>query len=63
MHDNVTGQVRHGKWIKCSELEDGPYSVGSRCSCCGYWKLTAKWNYCPKCGARMKEDDDDGEMP
>ena len=43
--------VKHGKWVS-----DG-YTW--RCSECGktYWGRLAKpWNYCPNCGAKVKEE-------
>lgn len=56
--------VRHGRWIKES---DG----GTRCSVCNkrVRDVTGGWDepvdlsdmpYCPKCGARMDEEEDHG---
>lgn len=40
--------VRHGRW----EME----GYITKCSACGYSpKLNSGWNYCPNCGAKMRE--------
>lgn len=51
--------VAHGKWI-----EGDTFTPSYRCSCCGYSIfevageniIQPKRNYCPNCGAKMKED-------
>ena len=48
-----------GEWIKKTLLKDTVYDLHVyKCSCCGVWgKL--KFNYCPNCGAKMKEREKD----
>ena len=52
--------VKHGRW------EKHPAAHGfERCSVChdcyiwGEWADGKKWNYCPNCGAKMDEEDND----
>ena len=52
--------VQHGKWIEQGE----PYIDTYECSCCGRWFTldygTLKennYNYCPKCGAKLKGEE------
>lgn len=56
-------EVKHGKWIYTMEiLERGGHISASKCSVCK--KLIfphSKPNYCPNCGADMRERRDDGE--
>lgn len=49
--------VRHGKWIG---KPIGGYST-VRCSECGdvFLENNGKWNYCPSCGAKMDEEEND----
>ena len=48
--------VKHGRWIH----HKGGYSDHYECTVCGKSiVLTAKWDFCPMCGARM--DLKDGE--
>lgn len=45
--------VKHGRWIEM------PYSF--TCSVCGVIRAkgtTGKYNYCPKCGAKMENEDE-----
>lgn len=42
--------VKHGRWI----ISDGCVC----CSECG--EPNMEWNYCPYCGARMQEGEEDG---
>lgn len=47
-------QPKTGKWI-CDEL----YPTYAKCSICGYSdEYTYEDNYCPNCGAKMKEGED-----
>lgn len=50
--------VKHGKWIQDGlvSTSGGTYGV-SRCSLCKvyYQDVGCGWNYCPHCGALMKE--------
>lgn len=48
--------VKHGRWVHSIEV-DADW-VGYKCSeCCEFG--APSWNYCPNCGAKMKEDDDE----
>ena len=48
--------VRHGRWIH----HKGGYSDHYECTVCGKSiVLTAKWDFCPMCGARMDLKDGD----
>lgn len=43
------------------EWELGKSGVMSFCSTCGYWahpREVDEWDYCPRCGAKMREEDD-----
>lgn len=48
---------RHGKWIKAdSQQYFRKHYPCFTCSECGYRKDSQKtWNYCPNCGADMRE--------
>lgn len=42
-------QLKTGRWL---------FNGNTQCSECGYSpKISSGWNYCPNCGARMKEGD------
>jgi rubrerythrin len=44
-----------GEWIFRREfVEDTPFT-GYRCSNCNYWQSMGSWNFCPNCGAKMRE--------
>ena len=45
----------HGKWIE----SDVPESVLVKCSVCGFNCGAYTFNYCPNCGADMREADND----
>ena len=48
--------VKHGRWIH----HKGGYSDHYECTVCGKSiVLTAKWDFCPMCGARMDLKDGD----
>ena len=53
--------VRHGKWEYHSNRETGINPEDAYCSCCGFHIDTTcsdtsdEYNYCPNCGALMKE--------
>lgn len=52
--------VRHGKWCEGTECYSDDFIV---CSVCGEAfnvmdNDTYRFDYCPKCGARMDEDDE-----
>lgn len=46
------------------EWEQSPYTGFSRCSVCkdcyieSYWIEDGKWQYCPRCGAKMEVSED-----
>lgn len=48
-------EVVHGWWITVESRE----YLGVRCSNCQKW-FDEKTNYCPNCGARMKEGNENG---
>jgi len=59
----------HGKWIERKVIEDGKAIEGwqsAKCSVCGKYHTTPylynfdDFNYCPNCGAMMKERSNDG---
>lgn len=55
--------VRHGRWKKdylCS-TSGGTYSV-IRCSECDFQFPMTVTNYCPNCGAKMDEEENDGNQ-
>ena len=48
--------VKHGKWMKAGQSFVNPNQFRNYwCSVCGYDIEKRKYNYCPKCGARMAE--------
>ena len=52
--------VRHGKWVVCDEIIAGIYHTVSECSKCGFTTdkmYRSEMLYCPRCGARMDEDE------
>jgi len=49
--------VKHGKWIKEFENEDGRSLRCSECRMVFYVGKGRDGNYCPNCGARMDETD------
>lgn len=48
--------VKRGEWVDYDEDNPLPLEWRYRCSLCGCPQDYAH-NYCPNCGARMKEDD------
>lgn len=49
---------KHGHWIR--HLAIGWSEAHYTCSCCGYYlhfDRRENANYCPKCGARLDEDE------
>ena len=59
--ESIPSAERKGEWINKHEWANGFYE--RECSICGAMKPilmhTAKVNYCPNCGARMKGADDE----
>ena len=51
-----SAEPRKGKWVDIVEMDSGgyPFKVGVCCSACGFETLSED-NYCPHCGAKMKE--------
>jgi rubrerythrin len=48
--------VKHGEWVNERELAGGFRSIwGYDCSVCGHTVENYQTNYCPNCGAKMKE--------
>lgn len=51
-----------GKWIEYTKvIIPEPYNHWEqawKCSECGYDDGFVAWNYCPNCGAKMREDND-----
>lgn len=43
-----------GKWIDTKPHLNSPMAKQYKCDQCGYWAL--KSNFCPFCGADMRED-------
>lgn len=54
--------VRHGRWIYDEKTTNTLLKL--TCSKCGWWTLDqsvdGSYNYCPECGAKMDEGEDDG---
>lgn len=51
--------VVHGRW---EYIQQTPNTLSQlRCSFCGWWSLDPSidgaYNYCPNCGAKMREED------
>lgn len=46
-----------GKWIKTTlNISDGDFNIGYKCSRCGYVITHDDFNFCPCCGADMREE-------
>lgn len=55
--------VKHGHWVE-QDHEDWKWSKEYRCSECGQYRLVTnpvgrEWKYCPNCGAKMDEVEDE----
>lgn len=54
-------EVRHGEWKEC--YEDWRKQIaGDECSVCGFQHFGASishYHYCPNCGAKMDESEDE----
>jgi hypothetical protein len=46
---------KRGRWIECEDLGDKDVSYWCECSEC-HSERTYKTNFCPDCGAYMRED-------
>ena len=51
--------ARHGHWIEANDISSSPFDTMKRCLCseCRKWGVVT--NYCPYCGAKMDEVEDD----
>ena len=47
--------VARGKWIERHTNTESP-NVCYFSSCCGFPSWYGKWNFCPNCGADMREE-------
>ena len=59
--EDLPSAVKHGHWEQMWEDED---QIQARCSCCGmvFWIGKGRdGNYCPNCGAKMDEEEDDAD--
>lgn len=57
-------EVRHGRWVDKSNISRAAVEQRVDCSVCGhiFWTTSAlSFNYCPNCGALMREDDNGKE--
>ena len=61
--------VVHGKWKATGTFKVADYNytvVEQRCSACGHcsirFKNKAESNYCPKCGAKIDEEEHDNNV-
>ena len=53
--DNApTIEPKRGRWLK-TDYVDGDDQPMCRCSECGYLFNWTGWNFCPTCGADMRE--------
>lgn len=50
-------EPRKGHWIETSltEVSGGDFKRGFKCSHCNYVIVTNDFNFCPNCGADMRE--------
>lgn len=55
--------VRHGEWINEGIYGDGHSQCSIRCSECDwhYIGYPGDYNYCPNCGADLREEETDGQ--
>ncbi len=53
--------VRHGHWIKANDPMSSPFDTMKRCLCSECREWAAVTSYCPNCGARMDEEEEDAE--
>lgn len=54
--------VRHGAWITHGEIIDCSACKNYKWSIMPYADLVRRFRYCPGCGARMDQGDNDGEI-
>lgn len=56
--------VKHGHWIEVQRIHEKDHTAICECSLCGdtVWVYDGQraWNYCPNCGAKMDEVEEDG---
>lgn len=57
-------EVRHARWVDKTDISRAAVEQRVDCSVCGqiFWTMSALlFNYCPNCGALMREDDNGKE--
>lgn len=56
-------EVKHGHWIEVQRIHEKDHTAICECSLCGdtVWVYDGQraWNYCPNCGAKMDEVEDE----
>ena len=55
--------VRHGRWVDAyPDIEPNPMFMYGICSECGFEQAISKYlKYCPNCGAKMDEKENDND--
>ena len=55
-----TVEQKHGHWIEANDISSSPFDAMKRCLCseCREWGVVT--NYCPNCGAKMDEVEENG---
>ena len=60
IHEAPTVEERpHGEWVDVAKDDDG-FTIWYKCSMCNHrvtWHLFKTYHFCPNCGAKMKEDE------
>lgn len=55
--------MKHGHWIEVQRIHEKDHTAICECSLCGdtVWVYDGQraWNYCPNCGAKMDEVEDE----
>lgn len=54
-HAPTVKKRKTGEWIRKISVVDCATFVGDECSQCGYFKSMGQANFCPNCGADMRE--------
>ena len=57
-------EVRHGRWVDKTNISRSAVEQRVDCSVCGqiFWTTAVlSFNYCPNCGALMKEDEHEAD--
>lgn len=50
---------KKGKWL-CHDIREGHLIEKYSCAVCDYYSGTKRTNFCPNCGADMREEKTDG---